>query len=85
MTARAGAPPRKRTGPRGLGAGTVEQGRANGLGVTVPAGSVTTTDRPRCAVVGVYCEALWWLAREPYRRGTPCCRAYWADAEAVAS
>ena len=81
MTARAGAPPGKRTGPRGQGAGTVEQGRANGLTVTL-ADTRDMADRPRCDVVGVYCEALWWLRREPRCHATACCRHFWGDDEA---
>jgi hypothetical protein len=44
-----------------------------------------TIERPRCAVVGTYCEALHWLRREPACPSSVCCRSYWADAEAVAS
>jgi excisionase family DNA binding protein len=44
--------------------------------------SIVTIDRPRCTVVGAYCEALHWLWREPASRATWCCRSYWADVEA---
>ena len=37
--------------------------------------------RPRCGVVGIYCESLGWLARELRSRATACCRSYWADDE----
>jgi hypothetical protein len=43
----------------------------------------TRDARPRCRVVGVYCEALYWLQREPLSRATACCRHYWADVEAA--
>jgi hypothetical protein len=41
--------------------------------------------RPHCRVVGAYCEALYWLRREPLSRATTCCRHYWADAKREAS
>ena len=40
-------------------------------------------DRARCGVVGIHCENLGWLAREPRRQATLCCRNYWADPEVV--
>jgi hypothetical protein len=52
---------------------------------SVPDTPVTTADGPRCAVVGVYCEALWWLRRELPSRAALCCRGYWADVEGEAS
>ena len=51
---------------------------------SVDAGTVTP-DRPRCVVVGTYCEALGWLRREPACPASACCRHFWADAEAEAS
>lgn len=39
--------------------------------------------RPRCRVVGAYCEALHWLQREPYGPAAVCCRHYWGDIEAA--
>ena len=49
---------------------------------SVPDTPATTLDRPRCAVVGVYCESLGWLQREPAFPASVCRRSYWADVEA---
>jgi hypothetical protein len=37
--------------------------------------------RPLCRAVGAYCEALYWLQREPYGPAAVCCRHYWATVE----
>jgi hypothetical protein len=86
MTARTSAPPGKRNGP-GVGRPeSVEQDEALAGGkVRVSTLPPPADDRPRCAVVGVYCEALWWLRREPPGRTALCCRGYWHDAEGWAS
>jgi hypothetical protein len=52
---------------------------------SVPVTSDGDDDRPRCGVVGGYCEALGWLRREPSCPAAVCCRSYWADAEGMAS
>jgi hypothetical protein len=48
----------------------------------VPAQIRRRRDRPLCRVVGAYCEALYWLQREPLSRATACCRHYWGEREA---
>jgi hypothetical protein len=52
---------------------------------SVPDTPVTTLDRPLCGVVGVYCESLGWLRREPACPASVCCRHFWANAEAVSA
>jgi hypothetical protein len=59
--------------------------RTGKVSLSVPDATVTTAGRPPCVVVGVYCEALWWLRREPPSRAALCCRGYWADVEGEAS
>jgi hypothetical protein len=67
-----------KNGPRRPDRGPDEQtGRGATSLLTIPNAS-DETDRPRCAVVGVYCEALGWLRREP-QPASVCCRHYWAE------
>jgi hypothetical protein len=72
----------KGTGPAGVGDGAEKQTTGRGAaGASTLLRTPDETDRPRCAVVGVYCEALGWLRREP-QPAAVCCRSYWAEAVA---
>jgi hypothetical protein len=75
---------RPRSGSSDQGQQRDEAGEDFKRASTLHAAADTATP-PRCAVVGAHCEALGWLAREPYRHAHVCCRHYWADVEGVAS
>jgi hypothetical protein len=86
MTARNLGPPGNGAAPR---SNDREGGEVEALGggydVSTLPPAPDKTPRPRCDVVGVYCEALWWLRRESRCHATSCCRHFWGDDQAVAS
>jgi hypothetical protein len=56
--------------------------RAGTSNPSIAADTDTTPHRPHCVVTDSYCEALWWLRREPTMPSSVCCRHFWADVEA---